>query len=157
MRSIRCRTLLLAAVLAACGADQDSDKPYLKFLGGGFIFNYRLAQADYGFVAGVKRPLPSGAILEAEFEDPGGGTPIIVRHSTKWGRTSYTFRTPPVRGVKAKRDYHVELRVVDPNSNQVIARYTKTYRSDVDQDILPETPTVVGPGHQPAPRNRRLK
>lgn len=152
---MRLATLALTVLLAACRADQNNDKPYLQFLGGGFIFNYRLAEADYGFVAGVKRPLPSGAILEAEFENPGGGTPIIVRQTTKWGRTSYTFRTPPVRGVKANRDYRVELRVLDPDSNQVIARYTRTYRSDVDQDILPETPTVVGPGHQPVPRDRR--
>jgi hypothetical protein len=138
---------------AACSGPAGRDTPYIEFIGGGFIFNYRLAEADYGFVAGVKRPIPAGTVLEAEFENPGDGEPIIVRQTAKWGRTSYMFRTPPLQGIKANRDYHVELRLVNPGTSQVIARYTKTYGSDVDQDILPKTPPVIGPGyHRPSPQ-----
>jgi hypothetical protein len=144
-------TFLMCLGVAACSAPQDGDKPYVEFIGGGFIFNYRLAEADYGFVAAVKRPLPTDTVLEAEFENPEGDEPIIVQQTAKWGRTSYLFRTPPLQGIKANRDYRVELRLVNSATAEVIARYTKTYRSDVDQDILPKTPPVVGPGyHQPS-------
>ena len=148
--------IAVCIALAACIGAKDEDKPYIEFIGGGFIFNYRLAEAGYGFVAGVKRPIPSGTVLEAEFENPAGGDPMIVRQTARWGRTSYHFRTPPVQGVKASRDYHVELRLIDPASREVIAHYTKTYRSDVDQDILPDAPLVVGPGYQ-QPKERQAE
>ncbi len=135
----------------ACSAPEGGDRPYIEFIGGGFIFNYRLAEADYGFVVGVKRPIPIGTILEAEFENPAGGDAIIVRQIAKWGRTSFMFRTPPLQGIKVNRDYRVTLRLVNPATSGVIARYANTYRSDVGQDILPKTPPVVGPGyHRPA-------
>ncbi|GMQ90182.1 MAG: hypothetical protein BMS9Abin10_0535 [Gammaproteobacteria bacterium] len=80
-----------------------------------------------------------------------GGEPIVVRQTAKWGRLQYVFRTSPVRGVKANRDYKVEPRVLDPKDEHVIATYSKSFRSDVDQSILPERPPVVGPGYHPAP------
>ena len=145
------RTLLPAviagAILIACDSD---DKPYLAFAGGGFIFNYRLATADYGFVARVERTLPAGSIIEAEFENPAGGDPIVLRQKTKAGRQSYVFRTPPLEGVRANYDYQVVLRLLDAEHKE-IASYRRTYRSSADQSVLPERPPVVGPGHQPAP------
>lgn len=142
--------LCATGLLIACSGG-DSDEPYLEFIGGGFIFNYRLAEADYGFVIKPIRRIPDGTILEAEFENPGGGEPIIVRQTARWGRLEYTFRTPPVHGVKANQDYHVKLRLVDPDQKKVIATYAKIFRSDVDQSILPDKPPVIGPGHHPAP------
>ncbi len=144
---------LVAMVIGftACSASDEEGGPYLEFVGGGFIFNYRLAEADYGFVAAVKRPIPAGTVLEAEFEDPGGGAPIIIRQRTGRGRVSYLFRTPPLRGIEAHHDYQVELRLVEPTTSKVIARYHNTYRSDADQDILPRTPPVAGPGYRRSP------
>jgi hypothetical protein len=73
-------------LLASCSGSESDDRPYLEFIGGGFIFNYRLAEADYGFVAKPVRRIPAGTILEAVFEDPNGGEPIVVRNTAKWGR-----------------------------------------------------------------------
>ncbi|MFQ6024514.1 MAG: hypothetical protein ACE5NW_17510 [Acidiferrobacterales bacterium] len=151
MQPTKMLTLMAVVLLVAC-PEGDSDKPYLEFVGGGFIFNYRLAEADYGFVAKVARRIPRGTIIEAVFENPSGEEPFVIRQTAKWGQLQYTFRTPPVRGVKAHRDYHVKLRLLDPDDQHVIATYTKTFRSNVDQSILPEHPTVIGPGHQPAIR-----
>jgi len=145
---------LLAAVLlwlAACEAGAPGDGPYLEFAGGGFIFNYRLATADYGFVAQVKRKLPAGSTLEARFEDPAGGPPIVIRETAVAGRTGYTFRTPALHGVVTNREYQVELRVLDAASGLAIATYRNSYHSDVDQSVLPAAPTVVGPGYQRPP------
>lgn len=59
---------LLLALLFAIGwltRESPTDKPYLRILGGGFIFNYRVAEVFYGFTAVVLRPLPTGTIVEA--------------------------------------------------------------------------------------------
>lgn len=151
MRLRRFLSGALLVLLSGCSGSESDNRPYLEFIGGGFIFNYRLAEADYGFVAKPLRRIPEGTILEATFENPSGGAPIVIRQKAKWGRSQYVFRTPPVRGVKAHHDYRVELRLLDAEDRHVIASYTKSFRSDVDQSILPERPPVVGPGYHPAP------
>ena len=142
--------VLSILMLAACDGGESDDSPYLEFAGGGFVFNYRLATADYGFVARVLRTLPEGSVVEAEFEDPGGGAAIVLRQESKPGRRSYVFRTPELQGVRAGYDYQVVLRLVDAGG-KAIADYRTSFRSSADQAVLPDRPTVVGPGHQPAP------
>lgn len=150
MQAIKALTVALAVLLMAGCDDEPGDKPYLEFAGGGFIFNYRLATADYGFVARVVRDIPAGSIIEAQFENPSGGEPIVIRQSAEARRRNYVFRTPPLQGVKADQDYHVELRLLDPTGQQVIASYSRSFRSDIGQDVLPKHPLTVGPGyHQP--------
>ena len=139
--------VLLALAVVACDR---SDKPYLAFAGGGFVFNYRLATADYGFVANVERLLPVGSVLEATFEDPAGGPPIVLRQESVTGRRSYHFQTPPLQGVEADRDYRVVLRLLDAQGGE-LQRIARHFRSQVSQDVLPARPPVVGPGYQPAP------
>jgi hypothetical protein len=140
---------LAAIALAGCDDDAD-DRPYISFAGGGFIFNYNIAEAFYGFVATPERSIPPGTILEARFEDPAGGDPLVVTQAARDGMIQYTFRTPPVTGVEADRDYIVELRLRTPDGTQ-IASYTKAFRSDIGQDMLPERPLTIGPGYQPNP------
>jgi hypothetical protein len=142
---------LLALALAVACSPGEGDGPYLEFLGGGFVFNYRLAEADYGFVVKRLRRIPDGTILEARLEDPAGGAPFVIRETASWDRLEYVFRSPPVRGVRAGRDYRVEVRLLEPGG-RLLATYARTFRSDVDQEVLPERAPVVGPGHQPAPQ-----
>lgn len=141
--------VILGVAIIACDGGDSSDKPYLAFAGGGFIFNYRLATADYGFVARVLRSIPVGSIIEAQFEDPGGGAPIVLRQNAVAGRGSYVFRTPALQGVRADHDYQVVLRLLN-SEHKEFARYQKSFRSDVDQKVLPGSAPVVGPGYQRA-------
>jgi hypothetical protein len=97
------------------------------------------------------RRIPEGTIIEAQLENPAGGAPFVLREAAAWDRLEYVFRSPPVRGVRAERDYRVEVRLLEPGG-KVFASYARTFRSDVDQSVLPEKAPVVGPGHQPAPR-----
>jgi hypothetical protein len=142
---------LLALALAVACSPGEGDGPYLEFLGGGFVFNYRLAAADYGFVVKRLRRIPEGTIIEARLEDPAGGAPFVIRETASWDRLEYVFRSPPVRGVQAGRDYRVEVRLLEPGG-RLLATYARNFRSDVDQEVLPERAPVVGPGYQPAPR-----
>lgn len=141
----------LVVAIAACSNDGSEDRPYVEFAGGGFVFNYRTAVVDYGFVVLVKRKLEPGTILEAIFENPAENKPIVIATPAVKGRIQYVFRTPPVQGVKANRDYQAVLRVIDLKTNQILATYTRTYRSNVDQELMPKAPLAVGPGyHKPS-------
>ena len=144
-----CRCALVILLLAGCGEDKG---PEVAFVGGGFVFNYRQAEITYGFVARIKGEAPAGSVLEAIFEDPAGGPPIVLRQTVLPTRKSYKFETPPVTGVRSDRDYEVELRLLSPGAAEeaVIARKARVYRSQLDADILPEQPLAVGPGyHRP--------
>jgi len=141
------------AVLFALREPEDTTRPYVEFAGGGFIFNYNVAAAYYGFVARVVRRVPPGTILEAEFEDPAGGPPIVVRSVAGVFAKQFRFESPPLEGVKANRDYRVELRLIDPDDGTLMAAYSRTFRSDLDQDILPTAPTTIAPTYRPNPES----
>lgn len=143
-----CIIAIITAFLAACA--DDADEPYLQFSGGGFIFNYRLATADYGFFVRVIKELPEGSVLEASFENPAGGPPVIVTEKSVPSSKGYTFRTPPLSGIIANRPYRVILRLLSAEKGVELAHFERTYESDLDQKVLPKTPPTVGPGyHQP--------
>jgi hypothetical protein len=148
--------LAVLAVLAGLSALREQDdpgQPYIEFTGGGFIFNYNVASAYYGFVARVKRRVPPGTLLEAEFEDPAGGPPLVVRGVAGAYAQQFRFESPPLEGVRADRDYRVELRLIDPGDGALIAAYSRTFRSDLDQDMLPAAPTTIAPGYRPSPES----
>jgi hypothetical protein len=144
MRGITLKWLALAAVavLAAC-----SDKgPYLDISGGGFIFNYRLSEAYAGFIAAPLRTLPEHSRIEATFENPAGGTPIVVSKDVTPDRREYSFSTDPLHGIKADKDYDVTVRLVAADG-KTIETINKKFHSDVDQSVLADKPLTIGPGY----------
>lgn len=143
------RRMILLAALAALTACQDDKAPYFEFAGGGFIFNYRTADHYYGFVAQVKKALPEGGTVEAQFEVPNG-PPDVETAPVREGQFQYMFRSPDMRGIVKDHPYKAVLLLRDAKGAE-LARYEKTFQTDVDQSTLPATPLVVGPGYQKAP------
>ena len=139
-------------LLAACG--DDPRRPWIRIDGGGFIFNYRIAEAFYGVSVKPMRRLPEGTVLEAEFQDPAGGPPHIVRETVAAPQLGYSLSSPPVKGVVAGRDYRVVVRVREAKTGHELARIEQSFRSDLDQSILPEKPLTVGPGYTPNPDHK---
>jgi hypothetical protein len=138
------------AILFALGwaTRQDpADKPVLEILGGGFVFNYRVADIHYGFTAVVRRPLESGSIIEVRFEDPAGGEELVVRERVSPMTDRYTFRSPPVRGVEAGRPYKVEIRVLDRLEMAELWSTTREFASQISDRNMPEQPLTIGPGY----------
>jgi hypothetical protein len=133
---------LATAALAAC-VDQSR---YLEIAGGGFIFNYRDASATYGVVLLPRRDPPEGATIEARFDDPAGGGPIVLSREARGGGR-IEFQTPPLSGVKAGVPYHVVVTLRAADGSELL-RLEKDYTSDLDQSVLPERPLAIGPGYQ---------
>jgi hypothetical protein len=145
--------LLLAALFAVGFATRHDpgDKPLLAILGGGFIYNYRIAEVHYGFTAVVQKPLESGAIIEARFEDPGGGPPLVVTERVSTMTNQYALQSPPVRGVQADRPYHVDVRVLDREGRTELFATGMDYKSDISDSVVPDKPLTVGPGYHRNP------
>ena len=140
--------LFVAVFLAGCS--EDPNAPYLSFAGGGFVFNYRNAEAFYGFVAKPLRTLPEGGVIEAQFEVPGNPEPASVKEKVVQGQVQYSFKSPLLIGIEAKHDYKAVLRLIDAQGKE-IARYEQNFHTDVDQSMMPNQPLVVGPGYQQNP------
>ncbi|MGQ7791666.1 hypothetical protein ACUN0C_04575 [Faunimonas sp. B44] len=139
--------VLLAVLLALVACSEDGDRPYLEVAGGGFVFNYRNAEASYGLVLKPLRPLPEGSTVEARFEDPAGGEPIVVRTSVVPGRDRIMLDSKPVRGIRKGQPYGVLLTLSDASGRE-LQRLERTYASRLDQAVLPEQPLAIGPGYQ---------
>ncbi|MBN8245287.1 hypothetical protein JF546_19905 [Nitratireductor aquimarinus] len=157
-RNIIIAALALCAVLFAVGwftREDPADAPYLKILGGGFMFNYREAEIFYGFTAQVVRPLASGSIIEATFEDPAGGAPLVVSERVSTMTDRYALRTPPVRGVEAKKPYRVEIRVYDRTKTTLLWQEEHSYTSQIADTVVPEKPLTIGPGYHRNPELER--
>lgn len=140
--------LLLALAVSACG---EAEGDYLEIKGGGFVFNYRIAEARYGLVAEAVRPLPEGSLVVATFEDPAGGEPIRIEKTARRTQTEYVFDTPPLHGVREDRPYAVTLEIIAADRSQVIEHHERSYASNVSQEVLPEAPLTIGPGYAKNP------
>lgn len=136
--------LILLALLALPACVDDSE--YLELAGGGFVFNYRNAVANWGIVLVPRRDPPEGATIEVAFENPAGGAPIrLARPARGGGRID--FRTPPLRGIVKDRPYRVTV-LLKSAAGEELLRIEKDYASDLDQSVLPERPLAIGPGYQ---------
>ena len=127
----------------ACSESGD----YLAVAGGGFVFNYRLAEADYGIALKPMRELPADSSIEATFENPSGGEPFVIRKEGPFNPIRVAFDTPPVEGVTKDRPYKVVV-VLRDAGGATLQRIEKTFTSQLDQTALPERPLAIGPGYQ---------
>ena len=86
--------LLSAAAVAACNGSSE----YLAVAGGGFIFNYRIAEATYGIALKPMRDIPDDAVITATFDDPSGGEPIVLSKAGPFNPTRIAFQTAAAEG-----------------------------------------------------------
>jgi hypothetical protein len=145
------RVVIWLAFALVLGLGACSEKgPYLDISGGGFIFNYRLSEAYAGFVAGPRRTLPEHSRIEATFENPSGGPPIVLSKDVTPDRREYSFTTDALHGIKANIDYDVTVRLIGADG-KVIETIDKKLHSDLDQSVLADKPLTIGPGYTPNP------
>ena len=141
----------LGLVLSAC--KEEAPTPFLKIVGGSFMFNYRYSKMSYGFVARQLKPLPQGSVLEASFDLPGTERKFVVTKPVKAGQLQYSFETEALRGVRKNTPYKVQLKLLEADTGKELALVEQVFKSDVDQATLPTKAPVVGPGYQANPEN----
>lgn len=138
------------AALLALSACSNENSPYVEVQGGGFMFNYRIAEATMGLVAVPLKEIPAGSVIEASFQNPAGGDPLLVTDNITPAKTKFSFTTPPLKGIEADKPYKVTLRLLDADGNE-LQKIEKDFRSKLDQSVLPDKPLVVGPVYTPNP------
>jgi hypothetical protein len=136
----------LAGALALPTACSESGD-YLAVAGGGFVFNYRLAEAEYGIALKPMRDLPADSSIETTFENPSGGEPFVIRKDGPFNPIRVAFDTPALDGVVKDRPYRVVV-VLRDAGGATLQRIEKTFTSQLDQTALPERPLAIGPGYQ---------
>lgn len=139
----------LGLVLSGC--KEQTPEPFLKIVGGSFMFNYRYSKMTYGFVARQLKPLPEGSVLEASFDLPDTERKFVVTKPVKAGQLQYSFETEGLRGVRKDTPYKVRLKLLEAGTGKELAMLERVFKSDVDQDGLPTKAPVVGIGYQKAP------
>ena len=146
--------LAFAFALALSACNEPDDSAYLAFAGGGFIFNYRIGQAYYGFVAKPKKTIPQGAVIQARFEVPGSDEPFIQRQpGAKNGMLQYAFKTPPLKGIVKDHKYKAELRVIDPGTSKVLATYDHSFLPMSTRQACPTSRWCWGRATRPTRRS----
>lgn len=141
------RTILLTATiagLALAGCQRQADEGPTQLSGRLFIFNYRVATASYMITLKKIAPIPDGTTAVAEFENPAGGDPLVVREKIYSFWDKITLESPDLRCVRKDRPYSVSIKLVDA-SDKTIQTIKTEVKSDLDQTVLPTKPLVVGP------------
>lgn len=123
---------------------------YLRISGGGFVYNYRIADIRAGITVAVQKPLPVNTRLLAEFENPAGGL-LRITTDTVPGKRGYVFETGSLSGVEADREYQVTVRLLDKEAGEEIERQEKSLKSGVAPRTMPDQPLTIGPGYHPNP------
>ena len=146
-------SVVVAALAVGLATREDiASKPYLKIAGSGFIFNYRVADAFYGFTAVIQKPVKAYSQIEASFENPAGGLPITVRQVVTPRTDRYGIRTPPLRGIEKDRPYRVSVRLVQNGDDKVLFADSFTVASQMSDAVMPPEPLTIGPGYTQNPR-----
>ncbi|MBB3453768.1 hypothetical protein FHT86_002024 [Rhizobium sp. BK313] len=137
---------LMAAIagLMLAGCQRQSEDGPTELSGRLFVFNYRVASATYMITLKKIAPISEGTTAIAEFENPTGGDPLVVRQKiyTFWDKI--TLESPDLRCVRKDRPYSVSIKLVDA-SDKTIQTIKTQVKSDLDQTVLPTRPLVVGP------------
>lgn len=153
MKKLAAIVAILAIALATgcTGKSGGEDGPYLKIIGGSFIFNYRLAYAFAGVLMISERDLPTGSTIEVWFQNPTGGPPLVMTKPAGPEKDRYEFTIEPIDGIKANVDYVATVRLIGPDGKE-LQKLERVYRSEIDQTLaLPDKPLTIGPGYTPNP------
>ncbi|ODR89220.1 hypothetical protein [Sinorhizobium alkalisoli] len=147
------KRIAICAVLAAValiGCQRETGPDPLKLTGKIFVFNYRLAYATYMITLNKTEPVPDGSVVVASFENPAGGEPLTLTRKLFPKLDKIVLESPDVTCVRKERPYAVTIEVKGPDG-ATLQKLETTVTSDVDQDVLPARPLVVGPAYDKNP------
>jgi hypothetical protein len=129
----------------------------LAFAGGGFLYNYRIAETRYGLSMRVVHPVPIGTLLEVTFENPAGGEPFVVTRSLGSDTALVGVESPALPEVATGRDYAVVIRLRDRDTNAVLETHERQFSTNIEPSVMPKKPLTVGPGYHRNPADASIK
>lgn len=144
--------LVMAAIAAilVLGGCRDEKAGLFELSGRVFIFNPRIAVANYVVTLRPVGPAGEAARAIAEFEDPAGGDVIVVEQKI-WPKTEkVTLESPPVFCIVKDRAYRIAIRIEDA-AGAPLQRIDTEIISTLDQSVMPDKPLVIGPAYDPNP------
>ncbi|OHV72234.1 hypothetical protein [Ensifer sp. LCM 4579] len=147
------KRIVICAVLAAAaliGCQRETGPDPLKLTGKIFVFNYRLAYATYMITLNKTEPVPDGSVVVARFENPAGGEPLTLTRKLFPKLDKVVLESPDVTCVRKERPYAVTIEVKGPDG-ATLQKLQTTVTSNVDQNVLPGKPLVVGPAYDKNP------
>ncbi len=117
--------------VSACS--DDSSKPYLKIIGGGFTNNIASNFVIYSLVAKRMKKLPPGSVIEATFDLPDSPRKFTTFQKTNPALDRYLFESEPLHGLKKDNPLTVKLRLLDGPEGKVLAEFERAFTSNEDQ------------------------
>lgn len=147
--SLLAGALVVGLVLAGC--QRPSEGVFLEVTGRIFVFNYRVATANYLLTFKKVAAIPAGSSIEAQFDNPRGGDRLVTRQAVFAADETIAVSSPHLSCVKKDHAYAVDVRLVD-GQGKLLQEIATSVTSDVDQSaVLPSKPLVVGPVYTPNP------
>ncbi len=148
---MRRKTALLCLVLLSLPGCRDAARQgYMELTGRVFIFNPRVATATYVVTLGILSPLPSGAKVEALFDNPAGGEKLKVEQKVFSQTGKIALESPSLLCIKKGRRYNFTIKLMDAQGTE-LQIISSSIESTLDQSVMPDAPLVVGPAYQPNP------
>ena len=83
-----------ALLLTAC--QREAEQQLAELSGRMFVFNYRVATASYLVTLRRIGTLPEDGSVEAKFENPRGGNPLIIREKLFPMMDKISLASPPI-------------------------------------------------------------
>ena len=143
--------VMSVAALALAACQREADNQLAELSGRLFVFNYRVGSANYVVTLRRTARFPDGGFAEAEFENPMGGAPLMVRQKLFPPMDRVVLESPDLRCVKKDKPYSVTITLFGPDARP-LQTISTSVTSTVDQSaVLPSKPLVVGPVYTPNP------
>jgi hypothetical protein len=140
----------LVCLLALAGCKDETRDGYISLAGRVFIFNPRVNSATYVVSLAKLKPIPEGATLYAEFDDPAGGARIVVEQKIWPNQRNIPLESPNLTCIRKGGTYRFSVTLRDA-TGATLQMLDSSITSTLDQSVMPDAPLVVGPGYEPNP------
>lgn len=141
---------LLLLLLGLLGCSDVSRQSYLELSGRIFLFNPRIAEANYVVTLNVLKEPPEGSTVEVDFDNPAGGAKLHMNQTLRPGQKKISFESEPLFCIKKDRRYVFKVMLKDEHGT-LLQAVESSIVSTLDQSVLPDAPLVIGPGYEPNP------
>jgi hypothetical protein len=138
----------IAVSLSAC--KDESRDGYVALAGRIFVFNPRVNSATYVVSLAKLKPIPDGATLHAEFDNPAGGARIVVDQKIWPQQEKIALESPNLTCIRKGTAYAFSVTLKDAQG-AALQTIESSITSTLDQSVMPDAPLVVGPSYDPNP------